>query len=35
MKVLALNKARGYATATDLTTFYQMLLGLGALNGTL
>lgn len=24
----------GYATATDLTTFYQMLLHLGALNGT-
>jgi len=24
----------GYATAADLTTFYQMLLGLGALNGT-
>ncbi len=24
----------GFATATDLTTFYQMLLGLGALNGT-
>src|SRR5207244_12812531 len=24
----------GYATATDLTTFYQMLLRLGALNGT-
>ncbi len=24
----------GYATATDLVTFYQMLLGLGALNGT-
>jgi CubicO group peptidase (beta-lactamase class C family) len=24
----------GYANATDLTAFYQMLLGLGALNGT-
>lgn len=24
----------GFATATDLTTFYQMLLGLGVLNGT-
>ena len=24
----------GYATATDLTTFYQMLLNLGTLNGT-
>ena len=24
----------GYATAADLTTFYQMLLNLGALNGT-
>lgn len=24
----------GYASATDLTTFYQMLLGLGTLNGT-